>query len=200
MDVAEETPLKRAVRAFADEPLSPDDVQAILNAGRRAQSSKNTQPWHFVAVQDRATLKTLAGLGGYSGHLAGAALGVVIVTPDPAQRWSILFDAGQAAAYMQLAAWERGIGSCLATLYESEVARSLLAIPTEFPVHAALPGLALRSEAWNRWSIALGQTGALFWITYLPLSLWAMRATWGGLYLAEPRWRLGVSFALAALT
>lgn len=64
---------------------------------------------------------------------------------------------------------------------------------------AGLRGLALRSETWNRWSIVLGQTGALFWITYLPLSLWAMRATWGGLYLAEPRWRLGVNFALAAV-
>ena len=60
-------------------------------------------------------------------------------------------------------------------------------------------GLLLRRETWNCWSIALGQTGALFWITYLPMSLWAMRATWGGLYLAEPRWRLGVNFALAAL-
>ena len=138
MDVAEAIRLKRAVRSFADDPLSPDDVQAILNAGRRAQSSKNTQPWHFVAVQDRSTLKELAGLGTYAGHLAGAALGVVIVTSDPAQRWSILFDAGQAAAYMQLAAWERGIGSCLATLYEPEAARALLAIPTEFHVHVAL--------------------------------------------------------------
>jgi len=138
MDVAEAIRLKRAVRTFADEPLSPDDVTAILNAGRRAQSSKNTQPWRFVAVQDRSTLKTLAGLGTYAGHLAGAALGVVIATPDPAQRWSILFDAGQAAGYMQLAAWERGIGSCLATLYEPEAARALLAIPPEFHVHVAL--------------------------------------------------------------
>jgi nitroreductase len=138
MDVAEAIRLKRAVRAFADEPLSPDDVTAILNAGRRAQSSKNTQPWRFVAVQDRSTLKTLAGLGTYAGHLEGAALGVVIATPDPAQRWSILFDAGQAAAYMQLAAWERGIGSCLATLYESEAARTLLALPPELHVNVAL--------------------------------------------------------------
>src|SRR4030065_981050 len=131
MDVAEAIRFKRAVRSFADEPLSPDDVQAILNAGRRAQSSKNTQPWHFVAVQDRATLKTLAGLGSYAGHLAGAALGVVIVTPDPAQRWSILFDAGQAAAYMQLAAWGMGIGSCLVTLHNPEPARQVLGVPED---------------------------------------------------------------------
>ena len=64
---------------------------------------------------------------------------------------------------------------------------------------AGLVGLARRSIDWQRWSTALGQAGAVFWITYLPLSLWAMRATWGGLYLLEPRWRLGVDFAVVAL-
>ena len=40
------------------------------------------------------------------GALAGAALGVAIITPDPEERFSLMFDAGQAVAYMQLAAWE----------------------------------------------------------------------------------------------
>ena len=64
-------------------------------------------------MRDRATLADLSRTGRYAGHLAGAALAVVIVTPDPAQKVTILFDAGQAAAYMQLAAWEEGVGSCL---------------------------------------------------------------------------------------
>lgn len=64
---------------------------------------------------------------------------------------------------------------------------------------AGLAGVLRRSSIWPRWSLALGQAGTIFWITYLPLSLVAMRATWGGLYLAEPRWRLGVNFALTAL-
>jgi len=64
---------------------------------------------------------------------------------------------------------------------------------------AGLEGLARRSQDGHRWSIALGRAGTFFWVTYLPLSLWAMRATWGGLYLLEPRWRLGVDFALVAL-
>jgi hypothetical protein len=46
----------------------------------------------------------MAKLGNYAGHLAGAALGVAILTPQPDQRFSVMFDAGQAAAYMQLAA------------------------------------------------------------------------------------------------
>jgi nitroreductase len=77
-------------------------------------------------------------LGTYAGHLAGAALGVAILTPDPASRFSVLFDAGQAAAYMQLAAWELGIGSCLATIYEPDAARRLLGFPEELHLHIAI--------------------------------------------------------------
>ena len=60
-------------------------------------------------------------------------------------------------------------------------------------------GLVSRREALHRWSRALGRTGLFFWITYLPLSLWAMQANWNGLFLAEPRWRLGVIFATGGL-
>ncbi len=129
---------KRAVRQFNDQPLPHEAVQAILNAGRRSQSSKNSQPWQFIAVQDRATLMSLSGMGHWAGHLAGAALGVCILTPPPEQRFSIMFDAGQAAAYMQLAAWEMGIGSCLATIYEYEKARELLGFPEDLHLRIAI--------------------------------------------------------------
>jgi len=138
MNVAEAIRTKRAVRTFADRPLPDEAVTAILNAGRRAQSSKNSQPWQFIVVRQRETLVALSKLGTYAGHLAGAALAVVIVTPDPAQRWSIMFDAGQSAAYMQLAGWELGIGSCPATIYEPEQAQALLGVPSDWHIHAAL--------------------------------------------------------------
>jgi nitroreductase len=138
MDVAYAIRTKRAVREFAQRPLSRDQVLAILNAGRRAQSSKNSQPWRFIAVQDRATLQALSRMGTYADHLAGAALGIAILTPDPAQRWSIMFDAGQAAAYMQLAALELGIGSCLATIYQPEAARELLGAPADLHLNVAI--------------------------------------------------------------
>ncbi|HET7009852.1 MAG TPA: nitroreductase family protein [Anaerolineales bacterium] len=138
MDVAEAIRTKRAIREFAADPLSADEVAWILRAGRRAQSAKNRQPWQFIAIQDRETLEALSRTGTYAGHLAHAALGVVLATPDPAERWSILFDAGQAAAYMQLAAWERGVGSCLATIYEQEQARTLLGVPKDVHLPVAL--------------------------------------------------------------
>lgn len=138
MNVSEAIRTKRAVREFRAEPLPEEAVRSILYAGRRAQSAKNTQPWQFIAVRDRGTLKALSELGTWAGHLAGAALGVVILTPDPAQRYSIMFDAGQSASYMQLAAWELGIGSCLATIYEAEKARALLGFPADLHANVAL--------------------------------------------------------------
>ena len=138
MDVLEATRTKRAIRKFKDQPLSEKEIKAILNAGRRAQSSKNMQPWHFIAIQDKKTLKALSELGDYAGHLAGAALGVAIITADPAQRFSVMFDSGQAAGVMQLAAWGLGIGSCPATIYQRDEARQLLGFPEDMHIRIAL--------------------------------------------------------------
>ena len=138
MEVSEAIRLKRAVRNFQDKPLPEDVIRAILNAGRRAQSSKNTQPWHFIAMQNNAILKALSVCGTWAGHLAGAALGVAILTPDPSEKFQIMFDAGQAAAYMQLAAWELGVGSVPASIYEPEKAREILGFPHEWYLRIAL--------------------------------------------------------------
>ncbi|MGD2158426.1 MAG: nitroreductase family protein [Anaerolineales bacterium] len=138
MNVADAIRTKRAVRTFQDKPIPEETVKAILNAGRRAQSAKNMQPWHFIAIQDRELLKSLSEMGHFAGHLAGASLGVAILTLPPEQRFSIMFDAGQAAAYMQLAGWELGIASCPATIYEPERARELLGFPEEWHIRIAL--------------------------------------------------------------
>ncbi|MFN2127067.1 MAG: nitroreductase family protein [Anaerolineales bacterium] len=138
MKVSEAIKYKRAVRNFRDEPLSADVINTILNAGRRSQSSKNSQPWDFIVITHKDRLEKLSKLGTYAGHLAGAALAVVIITPDPGLKTSIMFDAGQAAAYMQLAAWELGVGSCLATIYKTNEARLLLDLPDDRYVNLAL--------------------------------------------------------------
>jgi nitroreductase len=138
MDVSDAIRLKRAVRKFQDKALPDDVIRAILNAGRRSQSSKNEQGWQFIAVRDKATLKALSGTGTYAGHLAGAAVGVAILSPNPDGKFQDLFDVGQAAAYMQLAAWELGVGSCIASIYEPEQARGILRFPPEWHLRIAL--------------------------------------------------------------
>ena len=62
-----------------------------------------------------------------------------------------------------------------------------------------LAGLITRRKAVHYWSLALGRTGLVLWITYLPLSLWAMQTNWNGLFLAEPRWRVAIIFAIGGL-
>ncbi len=151
MDVKTAIYTKRAIREFKNQVLPEEAVEAILKAGRRAQSAKNRQPWHFIAIQDKATLKSLSQMGSFAGHLAGAALGVAIITPPMEKRFSIMFDAGQAAAYMQLAAWEMGIGSCPATIYQPDDARKLLGFPDDLHIYLALSfGYPLDEEAITR--------------------------------------------------
>lgn len=62
-----------------------------------------------------------------------------------------------------------------------------------------LLGLLLRKDIFHTWSAALGRTGIVFWVTYLPLSLFAMEANWNGLFLAEPRFRLAMIFAITGI-
>lgn len=64
---------------------------------------------------------------------------------------------------------------------------------------AGLLGLLLRRDLFHAWSAALGRTGIVFWVTYLPLSMLAMQANWNGLFLAEPRFRLAMTFAVTGV-
>ena len=64
---------------------------------------------------------------------------------------------------------------------------------------AGLLGLVLRRDIFHAWSAALGRTGIVFWLTYLPLSLFAMQTNWNGLFLAEPRFRLAIIFAVTGV-
>lgn len=125
---------KRAVRQFRDEALPEEAVHQILEAGRLAGSAKNTQPWHFVAVQQRETLRQLAECGAFAGHLAGAALGVALVTEDPFQRITVPFDLGRATQNMMLTAWSLSIGSVMATIYQPDKAGQILDVPPEYTI------------------------------------------------------------------
>jgi nitroreductase len=132
MSAWEAVSTKRAVRKFARRSLEPAHLDRILRAGRRAGSSKNLQRWEFIVCRDRDHLEELSKVGPWAGHLASAAVGIALVTPDPAAAdapLSVMFDLGQAAENMMLVAWELGIGSVPATVYEHDVARRLLGYP-----------------------------------------------------------------------
>ncbi len=138
MNVSEAIRLKRAIRLFNNQSLPESSIQSILNAGRRAQSSKNSQPWNFIAITDSSILKSLSECGIYASHLSGAVFGIAIVHLDPGEKFQLMFDIGQAAAYMQLAASELGIGSCIASIYELDKARELLGFPKNMYLRIAI--------------------------------------------------------------
>ena len=134
MDVWTAIRSKRMVRRFEARPLDPDHLTRILDAGRHAASSKNQQRWDFVAVEDRARLEALSKCGPFAGHVAGAAAAVALVTPDPrptGASTSLMWDLGLASENMMLAAWELGVGSCPATVYDQSIARDVLAFPAD---------------------------------------------------------------------
>jgi nitroreductase len=125
---------RRVIRKFADRPLDGAHLDRILRAGRRANSSKNQQRWAFIVCREHRHLEELAEVGPFAGHLAGAALAVALVTPEPRRTdapLSVMFDLGQAADAMMLVAWELGVGSVPATVYDHDLARRLLGYPDD---------------------------------------------------------------------
>jgi nitroreductase len=134
METWEAIRARRNVRAFEDRPIAPQDLDRILEAARRSPSSMNDQPWDFVLVTDRATLRGLAETWRYAGHVAGSAATVALVAPvvsDPDTRDWVLYDLGQATMSMMLAAADLGIGSCHAALDDQPLARKLLGLPDD---------------------------------------------------------------------
>jgi nitroreductase len=124
----------RVVRDFTARQLDADHLDRILNAGRRTASSKNRQDWAFIVVRDRDQLRQLTRVGRYADHLSRAATAIALVRPDATnahQLRTYLWDLGRAAQNMMLAAWELGIGSVPATVYDLELASGLLGLPND---------------------------------------------------------------------
>jgi nitroreductase len=125
---------RRNVREFADRPIDQDDLDRILEAGRRAPSSRNWQPWDYIVVTDRAQLTELAGVWRGGGHIAHSAATVVVVLPDvedASQRQRAAYDAGQATVQMMIAAADLGIGSGHSAVGDQDRAREILGFPAD---------------------------------------------------------------------
>src|SRR5262245_30137309 len=105
---------RRNVRSQADRPIADRDLDRILEAGRRAPSSRNGQPWDFVVCTDRQQLEELSKVWAHAQHVARSAATVALVTPKTASqdaRDAAQYDLGQATMSMMLAAADLGIGS-----------------------------------------------------------------------------------------
>lgn len=136
MEVFEAVRTVLAVRRYQDRPVPADIITQIVEAGRLTASGMNAQPWHFIVVEDRETLRQLGGLARSGPYVAQAPLAVVVaIEPTPLS----VSDASRAIQSMLLVAWAAGVGSNWVGFSQLEPVRSLLGIPDTLDVLAILP-------------------------------------------------------------
>jgi nitroreductase len=125
-----------AVRHFKDTPIPEPIVRQIVEAGRLTASGGNSQPWHFIVVHDKQTIRQLGQLARTGPYIAQAPLAIV-VTIDRSRLADS--DGSRAIQNMLLAAWSQGVGSNWVGYNNLPEVNSLLGIPQEVSVLAILP-------------------------------------------------------------
>ena len=126
----------RQTRRFTDQSVPQPVVDELLEVARWTGSAKNTQPWHFIVIEDRESLKGLAEAGEFTEFISGAALAVVILVDGQAWRANA-YDEGRVSERLMLAAAAHGLGSGTGWFSKPEAkekVRTLLDIPDEWDV------------------------------------------------------------------
>ena len=136
MDVFEAIRTLLAVRSYRDTPVPEDVIRRIVEAGRLTGSGMNRQPWHFIVVRDRETLRRRGALASSGPYVAQAPLAIVVATDR--SRFAVS-DASRAIQSMLLAAWADGVGSNWVGFGGLDGARAILEVPKDLDVLAILP-------------------------------------------------------------
>ena len=136
MDVFDAIRTVLAVRSYADKPVAPEAIRRILEAGRLTGSSMNLQPWHFIVIENRETLRQLGALARSGPYVAGAPLAIVVAIENSRFAQS---DASRAIQSMILTAWSEGIGSNWVGFMGLAEIKALLGIPESLEILAILP-------------------------------------------------------------
>jgi nitroreductase len=131
MEALEAIKARKNVRTFSDRPIPGDQLDEILEAGRRSPSARNGQPWDFVVVTDRDQLARLSRVWRSAGHVARSAVTIALVAspPEPGQERGLCYDLGQATMSMLIAAAGLGIGSGHASVADQDLACEVLGLP-----------------------------------------------------------------------
>jgi nitroreductase len=125
-----------AVRSYRDQQIPEDSLHRILEAGRLTASAQNRQPWHFIVIEEKETLRKLGEWSSYGPYIAEAAA-AIIVAVKPGRNAST--DAARAIQSMVLQAWSEGIGSNWVGPNGLEPAKAFLGIPDEIEIVATVP-------------------------------------------------------------
>jgi nitroreductase len=126
-----------AVRQFRDTPIPEPIVHQVVEAGHLTASSMNAQPWHFIIVEDKDTLRQLGALAKTGPYIAQAPMAIVVGMQS--QSPFGVSDASRAIQSMMLAAWSQGVGSNWVGFHNLEAVKPLLGIPADVDVLAIVP-------------------------------------------------------------
>ena len=127
---------RREIRDYLDKSIPQECIDQILEAGRLAPSSKNSQPWHFIVIREGETLRRISDLTPTGKHIAKAPVAIAIVMED-AKLPEV--DGARAGQNMVLAAWSLGVGSCWVTNFYEDGVKELLGVPHRMKLVTVLP-------------------------------------------------------------
>lgn len=123
----------RQSRQFDGTAMDPDHLQTILEVARWTGSSRNSQPWQLIVVDDREQLKRLANVRELNIWMENAALAIAIVMPE-GSTVATQYDEGRMSERIMLAADVLGYGSGTAWYTSDEEiagAKAILNVPEE---------------------------------------------------------------------
>lgn len=125
MDAYRAIVTKRDTRQYAPTPVPNDVLHRILQAGRMAGSSKNTQPVRLVVLRDQARREALAKCGDFTTPIVSCTVAVAIVLAPEGR----VFDAGRSGQNIMVAAWSDGVASCPVAIHRQDDVRETLGLP-----------------------------------------------------------------------
>ena len=126
---------RRSMRKFTDEELTQEQVVSLMKAALMAPTSKRSNAWQFVVVDDRDLLKKLSLCKEQSAQFIADAALAIVVAADPLASDVWIEDAAIASIYIQLQAEDLGLGSCWVQVRERFTASG---IPSNDYVHEVL--------------------------------------------------------------
>lgn len=136
MNVLKAIRTKREVRNYLHKEVPLENILKILEAGRLAQSSKNTQPWHFIVIRNKEKLKKISETTPTGKHIANASFAIALFMEN-AKLPEI--DGTRAMQNMMLAAWELGIGSCWVANFNEKEVKKILKVPESLKLITVVP-------------------------------------------------------------
>jgi len=125
---------RHSIQKFSTKPIEPEKLKSLLEAGRRAPSAKNRQPWRFIVVEEAVARKKIEEAAFGQEHVGQAPVIVAACTTNidylmPNGQPAYPIDIALAVSFMMIQAQAEGIGSCIITTYDEREVKEILTVP-----------------------------------------------------------------------